>query len=274
MSSRAPVPVADRSGAAVGVEWHAGVDRGEVVRVKLDPAARRALVSLDPGWRRRVGGEALGAAAVEAFADAARARLVASAASGGRASGEDPSGDPWESGGRRIPGRPGATAPGHSVDELLRAWRDMREFQQRLVELHAGEQTAGSDRNRVVARIRAGDIVGVQVDRLWLHEATDRDLEQHLGQALTAGLQLIASTPQRALEGCPDLQKVLATTGIPLPFDPPPAQHEPVPSASPAPQPVSPRWSPPSRWDALSTTSPAGTARATAAPLPRPDLDW
>lgn len=254
--------------------WHAGVDRGEVVRVKLDPAARRVSVSLDLRCRRRVGGEALGAAAVEAFADAARARLVASAASGGRASGEVPSGDPGESGVRRVPGRPVATAPGHSVDELLRAWRDVREFQQRPVELHAGEQTAGSDRNRVMARIRAGDIVGVQADSLRLREATDRDLERHLAQALTAGLPLIASTPRRALEGSPDLQEVLATTSVPLPFDPPPAQHEPVPSASPAPQPAPPRWSPPAGWNAPSTTPPAGPARATAAPPPRPDPDW
>ena len=57
--------------------------------------------------------------------------------------------------------------------------------------------------------MRCGQIVALTVDPAWRDRADDATLAHGLGEALSAGLRLIADTPHRAMAGCPALAAVL-----------------------------------------------------------------
>ncbi|MHA6616772.1 hypothetical protein [Pseudonocardia sp. DLS-67] len=178
-----------------------GEDGTRRVHVELDGAARDVAVVLDDGWRSALGPQGLAAAVLQGFSAATTARLAAWATA------------PFAEPARARP-HPPATA------SSSRAWRDLREFRHRLTTLHHATETAASPGRLVVATIRAGGLVGLELDPQWLRTAATTDVERHIGHALRAALALIAALPERALQGCPDLAAFLAGS----PFAPPFAQ--------------------------------------------------
>lgn len=174
---------------------YSGEDGTGRVHVELDGAARDVAVALDDGWRSAVVPDGLAAAVLQAFSAAAAARLTA-----------------WATAPFGESGRPRSRRP--STGPSSRAWRDLREFRRRLTALHDIADTAASPGRLVVATVRAGMLVGLELDPHWLRTAATTDVERHVGHALRAALALIAALPERALEGCPDLAAVLAGTSF------------------------------------------------------------
>jgi hypothetical protein len=179
---------------------HSGEDGSGRVRVELDGAARDATVVLADGWRSAVPLAGLAGAVLQAFSAATTARLAAWAAAPAAPSDQGPPPSPQAS---RL-----------ATDSLSRAWRDLREFRLRLTTLHAATETVSSPGRRAVVTVAVGQPVSLDLDPEWLRTATTRDLERHIGQALRAALARIATLPERALEGCPDLRAFLS--GSPL----------------------------------------------------------
>jgi hypothetical protein len=93
------------------------------------------------------------------------------------------------------------------------AVRDLREFTVQLAALHAAPRAAAAPGGRVTATVRGGQIVGLTVDAGWCDRADDTTLAHGLGEALGAGLRLLADTPRHAMAGCPALTAVLRLTG-------------------------------------------------------------
>lgn len=203
MNGRAPAPPAH----------HVGTDPTDTVRVRIDGTATDAQVTLEPGWRTELPPDRLGDAVRQAFTAATVARLAAWAEGPSPTAARPPT--PRGAGGSRPPTR-------EAVDALARAWRDVREFALRLTELNAAVRTAASPGALATATVRGGQLVALDVQPAWGRVADDDDLEHHLGHALRAALNLIATTPQQALDGCPDLVAALAGSTIPLPFPVPP----------------------------------------------------
>jgi hypothetical protein len=184
-----------------------GADRTGLVQVELDGTAREVDVHLAGGWRSRVGIQDLGAAVVQAFAAAAVERLSEWAAGA----------HPADLGGGVGAGSLQASEGGAWAGPLeagaalvLRAWRDVREYQVRLDELHASARRVAGPDGQVVVTVRGGQLVDVELNPAWWRASVSvADLEQSLGKALCAGLAAIANTPDLALAGCPDLQALL-----------------------------------------------------------------
>jgi hypothetical protein len=183
--------------------WYSGRDSAERVRIDLDGAARNVTVALEDGWRAAVGTAGLAPAVLQAFSAATSARLAAWAAAPGAAI-TSPLPDDQERG----PAWP--TSRQLTSDSLSRAWRDLREFRLRLEALHEAGETVSSPGGLVIVTIARGQLVGVDLDSDWLRTATSRDIERHVGLALRDALALIATLPERALEGCPDLAALVA----------------------------------------------------------------
>ena len=96
---------------------------------------------------------------------------------------------------------------------LADAARDLHEFVRRLATLHETPRTAAAPGGRVTATVRSGQIVALTIDAAWRDRADDATLAHGLGEALSAGLRLIADTPRHAMAGCPALTAVLRLTG-------------------------------------------------------------
>ena len=189
-----------------------GEDDSGRVRVEVDGAARDVAVVLAGGWRSTVGPEGLAAAVLEAFSAATTARLTAWATAPAT---EGTSSPPPEQ--TQLPVQaPWPQASRVTVGSLSRAWSDLREFQRRLTTLHAATETVSSPGRLAVVTVAGGQPVGLDLDPDRLRTATSRDLECHIGHALRAALATIAALPERALEGCPDLQALLSGTPFPL----------------------------------------------------------
>jgi hypothetical protein len=180
---------------------YSGEDGTGRIHVELDGAARDVVVVLADGWRSAVGSEGLAAAVLLAFSAASTARLIAFTTG------------PAAEHQRPIP-PPRLQANRPTSDSLSRAWRDLREFQRRLATLHGATETASSPGGLAVATVAGGRLVGLELEPDWLADATPRDLERHIGDALRGALTLIAEVPERALEGCPDLTALLAGTSF------------------------------------------------------------
>lgn len=179
---------------------YSGEDSSGRVRVEVDGAASDVAVVLADGWRAAVPRAGLAGAVLQAFSAATTARLTAWATAPTAPREQD------------RPAWPQASWP--TADSLSRAWRDLREFRLRLTSLHAATETVSSPGRQVVVTIAGGQPVGLELDPEWLRTATSQDLERHIGHALRAALARIATLPERALEGCPDLQALLS--GSPL----------------------------------------------------------
>ncbi|MGH8967486.1 MAG: hypothetical protein ACRDXB_19455 [Actinomycetes bacterium] len=188
--------------------WYSGEDGSGRVRVEIDDAARGVAVVVEDGWRTAPTAEGLAGAVLEAFSAAINARLTAWAASPPADLATDEQARP-----------PAAPATDVTLTSLSRAWRDLREFQHRLTTLHAATETVPGPGRPAVATIAGGQLVRLDLDPEWLRTATAQDLERHIAHALRAALDRIATLPERALEGCPDLQSLLSTTGF-SPFGP------------------------------------------------------
>ena len=170
----------------VGSAGHGGV------RVELSGACATVRVQLLPGWRAGAA-DRLGPVVLQAFAAALSARLAAQA--------PPPQFDFTAAAALR------ALGSGHDTVALVAdAVRDLREFTVQLAALHA----AGG---RVTATVRGGQIIGLTVDAGWCDRADDTTLAHGLGEALGAGLRLLADTPRHAMAGCPALTAVLRLTG-------------------------------------------------------------
>lgn len=163
------------------------------VRVELSGATVE--VQLLPGWREA---ERLGPEVLLAFADAQAARLRAAPA---------PELDFTPS---------PALGTGHDTAVLIAdAARDLHEFVGRLAALHGTPRSVASAGGRVTATVRSGQVVELAVDPAWRDRTGGAELAHGLGEALSAGLRLIADTPHRAMAGCPALVAVLRLTREP-----------------------------------------------------------
>jgi hypothetical protein len=174
--------------------WFAGSAGAGSVRVELSEPGAAARVRLLRGGRD-TRAERLGPAVLEAFTAALSARAGA----------VHPQFDFT------------ATAALHDLDTgreaamlLADAARDLHEFVRQLATLHATPRTAPSTGAPVTATVRSGQIVALSIDAAWRDRADDAELAHVLGAALSAGLRLLADTPQLALAGCPALTAVLA----------------------------------------------------------------
>ena len=169
------------------------------VRVELSGACPTVGVQLLPGWRAGVA-DRLGPVVLQAFAAALSARLAAQA--------PPPQFDFTAAAALR------ALGSGHDTVTLVAdAVRDLREFTAQLAALHAAPRAAAAPGGRVTATVRGGQIVGLTVDAGWYERADDTTLAHGLGEALGAGLRLLADTPRHAMAGCPALTAVLRLTG-------------------------------------------------------------
>jgi hypothetical protein len=223
-----------------------GCDGSDLVQVEVDGAARHVAVALESGWRRTIGGPALGAAILAAYTAATTARLTAWAE---QAAERRDTGDVGNAPAPAMVDRqvPWPRATPEMVQSLSRAFCDLREFGLRLTELHAATTTTASPGRIVVVTARAAQITGIELAPDWLRTAGDADIERVTGQTLRAALDDLARLPERALEGCPDLQAVLADHPSPIglvgpalgtPPTPGPAQRQARPgSAAPPPGP-------------------------------------
>jgi hypothetical protein len=174
------------------------------VLVELSEPGVTAEVHLLPGWRGTVA-ERLGAEVLHAFADATAARLQAQAAA------PPPEFDFTAAAALR------ALGTGHDTAVLLAdAARDLHEFVGQLAALHDTPRSVASASGRITVTVRSGQVVGLAVDPAWRDRAGDPELARGLGEALDAGLRLIADTPHRALAGCPALAAVLRLTREPV----------------------------------------------------------
>jgi hypothetical protein len=179
----------------VGSAGHGGV------RVELSEAGDTAGVQLLHGWRAAAG-ERLEPVVLQAFAAAVSARLQAQAA------GPPPAFDFTAA--AALP----ALGSGHDTAVLLAdAARDLREFGRQLAALHDAPRTAAGPDGRVAATVRSGQVVALAADSAWRDRADDATLAHGLGEALSAGLRLLADTPRHAMAGCPALTAVLRLTG-------------------------------------------------------------
>lgn len=152
-----------------------GKDRAGLVGVRIEPDGQVS-VRLSPG--RRAGEGELGAAVVEAVRSATPAVPPAR---------------------RRL-----------DAETVSRAWRDLREFRSRLDDLRGASATAVSPRRRVVVTAIAGQPVDIEIDAAWRRCATDQDLADHLGYALSTVVAAGAVWWAEALAGCPDLREVMS----------------------------------------------------------------
>jgi hypothetical protein len=169
------------------------------VRVELSGACATVRVQLLPGWRAGAA-DRLGPVVLQAFAAALSARLAAQA--------PPPQFDFTAAAALR------ALGSGHDTVALVAdAVRDLREFTVQLAALHAAPRAAAAPGGRVTATVRGGQIVGLTVDAGWCERADDTTLAHGLGEALGAGLRLLADTPRHAMAGCPALTAVLRLTG-------------------------------------------------------------
>ena len=177
----------------VGSAGHGGV------RVELSGACPTVGVQLLPGWRAGVA-DRLGPVVLQAFAAALSARMAAQS--------PPPQFDFTAAAALR------ALGSGHDTVTLVAdAVRDLREFTAQLAALHAAPRAAAAPGGRVTATVRGGQIVGLTVDAGWYERADDTTLAHGLGEALGAGLRLLADTPRHAMAGCPALTAVLRLTG-------------------------------------------------------------
>jgi len=165
----------------------------------LSGACATVRVQLLPGWRAGAA-DRLGPVVLQAFAAALSARLAAQA--------PPPQFDFTAAAALR------ALGSGHDTVTLVAdAVRDLREFTAQLAALHAAPRAAAAPGGRVTATVRGGQIVGLTVDAGWYERADDTTLAHGLGEALGAGLRLLADTPRHAMAGCPALTAVLRLTG-------------------------------------------------------------
>ena len=169
------------------------------VRVELSEDCARVTVQLLHGWRAGAA-ERLGPVVLQAFAAALSARLAAQA--------PPPQFDFTAAAALR------ALGSGHDTVALVTdAVRDLREFAGQLAALHATPRAAAAPGGRVTATVRGGQIVALTVDAGWCDRVDDATLAHGLGEALGAGLRLLADTPRHAMAGCPALTAVLRLTG-------------------------------------------------------------
>jgi len=169
------------------------------VRVELSGACATVRVQLLPGWRAGAA-DRLGPVVLQAFAAALSARMAAQS--------PPPQFDFTAAAALR------ALGSGHDTVTLVAdAVRDLREFTAQLAALHAAPRAAAAPGGRVTATVRGGQIVGLTVDAGWCERADDTTLAHGLGEALGAGLRLLADTPRHAMAGCPALTAVLRLTG-------------------------------------------------------------
>jgi hypothetical protein len=187
---------------AVSAEF-SGLDASRTVRLWLADSGRGARVGLDRRWRAAVGPERLGGAAVEALGAAVVAQV------GAWSGGSIPSAPAWGT------DRLGSGASLETSAHLRRACQDLREFRAQLAALAGATWTVPGAGRLVVAVLRAGQVVGLELDPRWRRVASDGELEHHIGHTLSMGLRQCATLPQRALDGCPDLAAVLARAGAP-----------------------------------------------------------
>jgi len=177
----------------VGSAGHGGV------RVELSGACATVRVQLLPGWRAGAA-DRLGPVVLQAFAAALSARMATQS--------PPPQFDFTAAAALR------ALGSGHDTVTLVAdAVRDLREFTAQLAALHAAPRAAAAPGGRVTATVRGGQIVGLTVDAGWYERADDTTLAHGLGEALGAGLRLLADTPRHAMAGCPALTAVLRLTG-------------------------------------------------------------
>lgn len=170
---------------------HRGADRSGTVQVEIDDGARDALVSFAAGWRERVGTGGLGVAVEQAVEQSVVARAGAWAAGPPAVADPPPLAD-----------RP----PGSPAEVVADAWRDLREFQVRLAQLHDTAVTVTDAAGRVSVTVRGGRVVAVAPDPSWAAGADDGALTDRLGEALRAGLAVIDGLPGRALDDSPLLR--------------------------------------------------------------------
>ncbi|TQM09690.1 hypothetical protein [Pseudonocardia kunmingensis] len=187
--AHAALPVLPRDGR------YAGEDGSGRVRVELDSAARDVVVVLEDGWRSAVGGAGLPGAVLQAFSAATVARLTA-----------------WATGPARAHPPPRRVAIRATAGSRSRAWHELSEFRRRLTTLHAATESVGSPGRKVIVTVAAGRLAGVEIDPAWQRIATARELEHHIGHALRGALALIATLPERTLDGYPALRALLADT--------------------------------------------------------------
>jgi len=169
------------------------------VRVELSGACPTVGVQLLPGWRAGVA-DRLGPVVLQAFAAALSARMAAQS--------PPPQFDFTAAAALRELGT------GHDAVALVAdAVRDLREFTAQLAALHATPRAAAAPGGRVTASVCGGQIVALTVDAGWCDRVDDATLAHGLGEALGAGLRLLADTPRHAMAGCPALTAVLRLTG-------------------------------------------------------------
>jgi len=180
----------------VGSAGHGGV------RVELSGACATVRVQLLPGWRAGAA-DRLGPVVLEAFAAALSARMAAQA---------PPQCDFTAAAALRALGS-GHDTGRDTVALVADAVRDLREFTAQLAALHATPRAAAAPGGRVTATVLGGQIVALTVDAGWCDRADDTTLAHGFGEALGAGLRLLADTPRHAMAGCPALTAVLRLTG-------------------------------------------------------------
>jgi len=172
------------------------------VRVELSGACATVGVQLLPGWRAGAA-DRLGPVVLEAFAAALSARMAANA---------PPQCDFTAAAALRALGS-GHDTGRDTVALVANAVRDLQEFTAQLAALHATPRAAAAPGGRVTATVLGGQIVALTVDAGWCERADDTTLAHGLGEALGAGLRLLADTPRHAMAGCPALTAVLRLTG-------------------------------------------------------------
>jgi hypothetical protein len=184
--------------------WFTGSAGHGSVRVELSEPGATAEVRLLPGWRGAVA-ERLGAEVLHAFAEAQVARLQAQAVA------PAPAFDFTAGAALR------ALGTGHDAAALVGdAARDLHEFVGQLTALHDTPRGVASAGGRITVTVRSGQVVEVAVDPAWRDRSGDAELARGLGEALSAGLRMIADTPHDAMAGCPALATVLRLTRAPV----------------------------------------------------------
>jgi hypothetical protein len=186
---------------------YCGADPTGAVQVEFAGGrAPTATVRLAQHWRRTVGVSSLGPAVLAAVHAAATARLTTWASGTDEDQREHPSAPRPE-----VPVEQRTAPP--DLETVTRAWRDLREFASRLTELHSAPSTIHSSGQHVAVTVQAGAITVIHVDQSLAEMAQDSEIERILTDTINRAFAAIAALPERALDGCPDLRRVLTAHG-------------------------------------------------------------
>lgn len=172
------------------------------VRIIVDNVTGAVSVRIRWNWRRTIGVAGLPAATLAALSMVAQQHMQAARET------TPPDFRPLE---QSLP-----ESHTDRVSLIGRAIRDLDEFRLALADLPTSECRVQDPAQRVTVTIRQNDISQIDFDDQWIDQAGDTAVELALSSALSAALRQLTSRPVRALDGCPDLRKLLQASGSPL----------------------------------------------------------